>query len=35
MERPAGILAMAEWKNFGKPDEVREFPKGKPELSPD
>ena len=22
----------AEWKNFGKPDEVREFPKGKLEL---
>ena len=23
---------MAEWKNFGTPDEVREFPKGKLEL---
>jgi hypothetical protein len=22
----------AEWKNFGKPDEVREFPKGRVEL---
>lgn len=26
------IAEMAEWKNFGTPDEVREFPKGKLEL---
>lgn len=25
-------LKIAEWKNFGTPDEVREFPKGKLEL---
>ncbi|HRG38502.1 MAG TPA: cupin domain-containing protein [Bacteroidia bacterium] len=25
-------LKMAEWKNFGTPDEVREFPKGRLEL---
>lgn len=25
-------LKKAEWKNFGKPDEVREFPKGRLEL---
>lgn len=35
--RPAGELSvlpadMAELKNFGKPDEVREFPKGRLEL---
>jgi hypothetical protein len=25
-------MKKAEWKNFGKPDEVREFPKGKVDL---
>jgi hypothetical protein len=25
-------MAAAQWKNFGKPDEVREFPKGRVEL---
>src|SRR5580658_3017315 len=26
------VMKKAEWKNFGKPDEVREFPKGKVDL---
>lgn len=32
METISNKTKMAEWKNFGKADEVREFPKGKLEL---
>ena len=32
MEKVLTDSKMAEWKNFGKPDEVREFPKGRLEL---
>jgi hypothetical protein len=32
MEKVTNISKMAEWKNFGKPDEVRKFPKGRLEL---
>ena len=32
MEKSAIISKMAEFKNFGKPDEIREFPKGRLEL---
>ena len=32
MENVLSKSKQAEWKNFGKPDEVREFPKGRLEL---
>ncbi len=32
METVTNKSKMAEWKNFGKPDEVREFPKGRLEI---
>lgn len=32
MEHTASKSKMAEWKNFGNADEVREFPKGRLEL---
>jgi hypothetical protein len=32
METMTKTSKLAEWKNFGKPDEVREFPKGRLEL---
>ena len=32
MEKVLNDSKMAEWKNFVKPDEVREFPKGRLEL---
>ena len=32
METATKQMKKAEWKNFGKPDEVREFPKGRLEL---
>ena len=32
MEKVLNAFKMAELKNFGKPDEVREFPKGRLEL---
>lgn len=32
MQEGVNISAVAEWKNFGAPDEVREFPKGRLEL---
>ena len=28
----AKAMEKAEWKNFGKPDEIREFPKGRVEM---
>jgi uncharacterized cupin superfamily protein len=32
MENTTNIAKMAEWKNFGKASEIREFPKGRLEL---
>lgn len=32
MNKINALKKIAEWKNFGKPDEIREFPKGKLEL---
>lgn len=32
MEQTANELKKADWKNFGTPDEVREFPNGRLEL---
>ncbi|MBS1620274.1 MAG: cupin domain-containing protein [Bacteroidetes bacterium] len=32
METVTNLSKIAEWKNFGKPDEIREFPKGRLEL---
>ena len=32
METMSSILQKPEWKNFGQPDEVRTFPKGRVEI---
>lgn len=32
MEKTTNELKIAEWKNFGTPDEIREFPNGRLEL---